>query len=836
MSCSLGSSAGGTAGRGTCSPGTISITCTRAEWRSSRAPSTITPRVPHDLVAVGHGAGYVVRWSLSQALKGRLCDASGPAVRAVVLAFVVCHGGSASPAEAQDSGQGRYGDLKWPVARASAQTGHNQPDIVVGQGWRPFRRYVRADATRRRDLGTVSTTADNQILVELARGDTAPAKLFDLNKRTVVFAPDGHGRYTRAVRDLIWEGDIGTAVEDGAEIDLGFRFDFAGRRWSSFFVSRHGAITFGERLTYRYSDSENRFDPVSKIAAKFVTTPTISPLYKPMLGGPLDDYGATQHVAQWLDRVVVTWVTTDPVFYRYGVPPARPSRFQLVLSADGTVTFNYGRVAIHDGVVGLFANEEVEKGRRIVSIVDPRDPELPAHLDLLETAVYESSTGDMIVEWRTRGRIRTPPRGTVYSYRLYFDTDPPYLDGFEDVDFVWQVDLESDERRPRGGKLIPTRGGNRLALLIEDDEYFGISAGVAPDAAQFDHDQFVQSDWHPQTTRITLPRRQRQQTDLSRPDRRASRRQSEVFYYRGPPDPVEIACRVVDALGDEFDVFVFHSEFRVDSQEAGTPVRPHYGRASKSGTGIEWRFGVPCGEGRLKAIWQLPVWMRSGEVYRDPRRGDRTGFEAGLLLFFHEFTHAWTAHAAYDRNGQDEPLHGNYCRCHWREDLHLPAAFPWDPAEPGPRSSMGGRFWRENADGTFTPLDGYWGGGPAWLDLYMMGLARADEVPDMFVLRNLKPVSRREPWGPHTGDKEVVTIEQVVAAEGLRQPRPAGAQKNFNAAFVYLLAPGRTPDDGLLRLHAEYRDAVLEHWRHVTGGRSRMFARAPRGASRSSGR
>ena len=48
-----------------------------------------------------------------------------------------------------------------------------------------------------------------------------------------------------------------------------------------------------------------------------------------------------------------------------------------------------------------------------------------------------------------------------------------------------------------------------------------------------------------------------------------------------------------------------------------------------------------------------------------------------------------------------------YCRCHWREDLHLPTAFPWDLSEPGLRSMMGGRFWRENEDGTFTLLNGY---------------------------------------------------------------------------------------------------------------------------------
>ena len=109
----------------------------------------------------------------------------------------------------------------------------------------------------------------------------------------------------------------------------------------------------------------------------------------------------------------------------------------------------------------------------------------------------------------------------------------------------------------------------------------------------------------------------------------------------------------------------------------------------------------------------------------------------------------------------------------------------------------------------------------------MMGLAESSEVPDMFILRNLKAIDESDRWGPHTGDKEVVSIEQVVAAEGARIPPARDAQKDFNAAFVYVLEPGQTPDAGMLTLHAEYRDKVIEHWWHVTGGRSRITVAVP---------
>ena len=138
--------------------------------------------------------------------------------------------------------------------------------------------------------GQIATTADNQILVELTPEDTTPANPFDLDGRTLVFTPDGDGGYSRSVQPVAWENNDGQTVADRAQIPFQrFRFDFAGRTWGSFFVSRQGLITFGEPLGYTYDDIENRFDTMSGIATKFVTTPTISPLYKPLL----DKWGGT---------------------------------------------------------------------------------------------------------------------------------------------------------------------------------------------------------------------------------------------------------------------------------------------------------------------------------------------------------------------------------------------------------------------------------------------------------------------------------------------------------------------------------------------------------------
>ncbi len=309
-----------------------------------------------------------------------------------------------------------------PASDASAQRTrhvheHRHPDVVSeGGGSRPILRPTGADPRPAADPGRVSTTLDNQILVELLPGDTDSAHLFDLNGRSLVFTPDGHGGYARSVRPVAWEDDIGPPVTDGAEIPLqSFSFDFAGRRWKSFFVSRRGVITFGEPLKYQYEDAQNRFATMKQIAGSLVTAPTISPLYKPLLGGWNDDFGATLHIGVSPSRVVVTWITTEPVFYAHGVPPDAPSRFQAILSADGSIKFNYADVTFGDGIVGLFPHDDVVKGDLIASVADGADPELPGHLDLLDAAIYTSNTDAVILEFTLRDSVPDPPAGERYS-------------------------------------------------------------------------------------------------------------------------------------------------------------------------------------------------------------------------------------------------------------------------------------------------------------------------------------------------------------------------------------------------------------------------------------
>ena len=722
--------------------------------------------------------------------------------------------------------QGRLAQfrLPYPVPRAGTDTD--------GDGVLDHLDAFPTDPARTSPINGISTTVDHQILVELKPEDTQPANLFDLNERTLVFTPDGRGGYSRDVRSLEWEQTLGTDVtlewekfQDGVEVEFGdFEFDYAGRRWNSVFMSKHGLLTFGAPLEYSKHFWAWRA-PMSERAEWLATTPTISALYKPAFGGLYGrDPLASQFVARFPDRVVVTWFASEYDAYRVDVPD-HAERFQTVLYADGAIQFNYGRITVRDGVVGLFS-DVVEKGDLIAFVADATDPGLPGHLDLLEVALYETDADTVILEFTTREPIPEPTTG-FYNYRLFFDTDPPYSQDSSDIDLVWKIEIGGDHSVWGGNSRTGDRP-NRIELVADIGDLQGLSASVWAGAHEYDDNRsFVRGDG---TTSVSLRLPTMAPVDLSAPDRRSSRTQREVFHHRILPEMAAIACRIIENLGDRFDLFFFYNEFRYDLNKTGW--RGH--DIGVSGTGRKWE-AAPCGDGRLMGLYQRVVRIQqAGGRIHDWRNAN---FEGDLTLFAHELTHSWTAYLSYVKsNGARGRLFADSfadgCRCHWRGELHAPAAFPWggEEAHSLMMGGEGGGFWRDNGDGTFTAITDFGGAsGLSWLDLYAMGLVEASEVPDLFVLRNLEPAPGNDnprPSGYYRGtfyaDKEIISIDQIVAAEGPREPPAARSRKEFNTGFVYLLEPGQTPAPEPLQLHKDYIDRVIEYWSHVTGGRSRI--------------
>ncbi len=137
-------------------------------------------------------------------------------------------------------------------------------------------------------------------------------------------------------------------------------------------------------------------------------------------------------------------------------------------------------------------------------------------------------------------------------------------------------------------------------------------------------------------------------------------------------------------------------------------------------------------------------------------------------------------------------------------------------------SSMEGNLWRENANGTFTSvnlIDGF-----SRLDQYLIGLRPASDVPDTFVIANPTNTGGRnresnpQPNVTVSGARQTITINEIVQANGPRNPNSSTAPKNFRAAVVLLVREGTQPSTATLDKVARYRLAWESYFAQSTDG------------------
>jgi hypothetical protein len=118
------------------------------------------------------------------------------------------------------------------------------------------------------------------------------------------------------------------------------------------------------------------------------------------------------------------------------------------------------------------------------------------------------------------------------------------------------------------------------------------------------------------------------------------------------------------------------------------------------------------------------------------------------------------------------------------------------------------------------PATGY-----SYLDLYLMGLISAAEVPDFFILKNLAPVGKDPSGHPvFKADRTKVTIQDVVAVEGQRLPDVDHSQREFNTGIVVLVEHGRSPSHELIERANGIRQQWIYYWDTTTGHRASMTA------------
>jgi hypothetical protein len=695
-----------------------------------------------------------------------------------------------------------------------------------------------------RSIGAISTQGD-LIVMTLDEGVLGSENLFDLGGRTLRFTP-AVGGYRGENLPLQWDAEFGAEMSDASATLQRFAFPFSGERWKQLSVGVNGSITFGPTRGVSPSGgaagggtgrgggvSIGRFDQLQNAASALVNTvPAICVFMKPRMSGK-------RHLKELPDRAVITWSLTEPVggIQDFTWQPTI-NRFQAVLFKDGTIELAYQQVAAKDAIVGIYPMVRAGKVTPIAALKDPEDTSLAPHLDLRSVKLAAIDGLFLNVTFETRGPLLPPgdPAANGLSYLVRLQSPKTTTAGRSSANsIVWTVRGGAGGGRGGGASRYTSAGpgaspevtvrGNTISLRgvlpvgSSPRDQIAVSAEVTAGESARPADQVpVQS--------ITLSGIRSAHADLS-----SLARQDgpfavlyEPFHYVALPNPRDLTCTVIKTLGDRFDFLAYYSDFRIDNQEAGTPSTGPRGGGPEGGAvtgiGVEQRSVASyCSNGRFQWQFVQPVYVGSNQMAMYPpdgvsddnqrnivsyarqlgRRspdGRMLPYNYGISQIAHELGHRWSASASARVNGEVIPLGPT----HWARGLHAPAAFPYQ--RPYEASAMGGGVWQDNFDGTFTQLDDdYYVPATGWshLELYLMGLSAASEVPDFFILRNLAPAGRDD--NGHSifkADRTKVTIADVIAAEGPRRPDVDHAQKQFNTGIVVIVEHGKTPSQALI--------------------------------------
>ena len=743
--------------------------------------------------------------------------------------------------------------------------------IVAGLGRPGTGIQAQGQQAPGRTLGTVTTQGD-LIVMTLNEGALGTANQFDLVGRTLRFTP-GAGGYRAENIALEWDAELGAEMT-GAQVALkNFMFPFSGKAWDAFSVGTTGSIAFGGAPAAAGAPaggggrgggvSIGRFDQLQQAARTLVNTvPALCVFMKPRMSG-------TRHVKELADRVVVSWSLTEPAagIQDFTWVPTI-NRFQAVLRKDGSVDFSYRELAAKDAIVGLYPVVNAGAEKPLVAVTDSREAAIPGHLDA--TSVKVGVVDGLFLKVTLETREAVLPEGDAglsgVTYRIAFDANAVTAATADAAraTAVWTIAGAAGGRGGRGGggatpstrysasgegvepavtvsgRTISVRGilppalqaGSKISVFVETAA--GATAPVdrvAPKA-------------------LTLTGIQRPNADLS-----ALKKTDgpfpvlyESFHYLALPVARDLTCTVIKALGDKFDFLAYYSDFRVDNQEAGTPSTGPLGGGPDGGavTGIgatQRSLESYCTNGRFQWQFVQPVYANSNQMqayppaditdtnqrnvlgYREQlaRRspdGRIPAYNYGLSQIAHEMGHRWSAFVSARVGTETIPLGPT----HWARGLQAPVPFPFQ--RPSEASAMGGGVWQDNLDGTYTQLDDdYYVPATGWsyLDLYLMGLISPSEVPDFFILRNLVAAGRDANGRPtFRADRTKVTIQDVIAVEGPRQPDVTKSQKKFNTGMVVIVEHGRTPSPEIVERANGIARAWVDYWAVTTGFRSSM--------------
>jgi len=194
--------------------------------------------------------------------------------------------------------------------------------------------------------------------------------------------------------------------------------------------------------------------------------------------------------------------------------------------------------------------------------------------------------------------------------------------------------------------------------------------------------------------------------------------------------------------------------------------------------------------------------------------GDHAGW-----VFAHEVAHYWLARPVLP--GQDPTALLGRQSAHWSYYVHTP------------NSPVEGNAWIDNGDGTFT-TDEEVASTFSGLDLYLMGMEEAENVPDFFYIHDPKGSDNNKESTPQhiasrygeergvtvSGTRVDVTVEDVIAANGPRRPTIENSPTRFRMLPIFVVGPNEAVETSHLERLSELTQGWTDAWSHFTQERS----------------
>ncbi len=243
----------------------------------------------------------------------------------------------------------------------------------------------------------------------------------------------------------------------------------------------------------------------------------------------------------------------------------------------------------------------------------------------------------------------------------------------------------------------------------------------------------------------------------------------------------EIANEFYAAHADGFDFLLIFTNFEF-AMPASEVLAFYLGvRNDVQGIGMELfdNTGVYGSGGRLQGTIDMGSL---DNLVSDPMD---SGFTQTMTTLSHELLHRWAAHVTFMDGATPSTALLGKGGSHWSYLLDTDA------------SVLYGNDWQDNGDGTFTAGPGmkYFSA----LDMYLMGLNDASEVPPMLLIGNdsIDATQLPEEDATISGTATYVSIQDIIAAEGPRVPSAADAQKQFTIGVILLTRTGTFTGDEL---------------------------------------